>query len=82
MKAYVLLNVELGHEDEVRNTVKQIPNTSIVKTFGAFDFVVTIYDESPETMKDTITWQIRKIPHVKSTMTLISVDHAMKVEAS
>jgi len=82
MKAYCLVNVTFGHIDEVVEELKKIPNTAVVKVYGAYDVIVTLYKISPEEMKSDITWNIRRMKHVRSTLTLIGVDRSTVVEAS
>lgn len=81
MKAYILLNLKLGTEDTAEK-LRQIPNSHVARTYGAYDIVLTLYDTDSESMKNIITWSVRKLDSVVSALTLTSLDHSRMVEAS
>ena len=72
--AYVLVNCDLGSEEAV---IEDLRHTESVKeingTFGAYDIVVKIENSKKEKLRDTITWSIRKLAHVRSTLTLMGI---------
>ena len=43
-------------------------------TFGAYDIIAKISSESVEKVRETITWKIRKIEKIRSTLTLTKVE--------
>ena len=43
-------------------------------TFGAYDIIAKISSESVEKIRETITWKIRKIEKIRSTLTLTKVE--------
>ena len=45
----------------------------VASVYGRYDFVVIIESDTMEKVKDIITWKIRRIRSVKSTITLIGV---------
>lgn len=72
--AFVLVNCDLGYEEAVINELKHIGSIKEVRgTFGAYDVVAKIENLDGEKVHDTITWNIRKIPHVRSTLTLVGM---------
>ncbi|KEQ56718.1 anthranilate phosphoribosyltransferase protein [Marine Group I thaumarchaeote SCGC AAA799-B03] len=72
--AFVLVNCDLGSEEDVINDLKHIESIKeICGTFGAYDIVAKIENADREKVRDTITWNIRKIPHVRSTLTLVGI---------
>jgi DNA-binding Lrp family transcriptional regulator len=78
-KALILINTEVGAEEEVLDTIKKlegVQNASLV--YGIYDLFVEIEAESVEKLKDIITSRIRKIPKVKSTVTMIVVSTNIK----
>lgn len=79
MKIYLLLNVTLGTVDKVIKEIKQIPNTSVNKTYGAYDIIVTIYGEDVESLREIVQWKIRKIEDVQSTLALIGTSTSERV---
>ena len=74
-KAYVLINCELGSEENVISQIKIIDGVKEVHgTFGAYDILVKIESDRVETLREVITWKIRKIEHIRSTLTLMGIE--------
>ena len=72
--AYVLVNCDLGSESNVIEDLKHIDTVKEVHgTFGAYDIIAKIENSEREKLRDTITWNIRKISHVRSTLTLMGI---------
>ena len=72
--AYVLVNCDLGAEDDVIGGLKQIEQVKEVHgTFGAYDIIANIQAESADKLREAITWKIRKMDKVRSTLTLMEV---------
>jgi len=73
-KAYVLINCDLGSEDKIISDIRKIEHIKdAVGTFGAYDIVAKIEAETSEQLRETITWKIRKMDKVRSTLTLMEV---------
>jgi DNA-binding Lrp family transcriptional regulator len=71
---YVLINCELGSEESVISELKSIDGVSEVHgTFGAYDIIAKVTSEQVEKLRETITWKIRKIPKIRSTLTLMGI---------
>ena len=73
MKAYVLINTQLGRESEVTKalrTVKEI--TAIYSVYGVYDVVVEVEAETMDKVKEVVFNKIRRLDKVKSTITLIT----------
>ncbi|MDC0064256.1 Lrp/AsnC ligand binding domain-containing protein [Candidatus Nitrosopelagicus sp.] len=74
-KAFVLINCELGSEEQVISELKTFPDVKEVQgTFGAYDIIAEIASESIEKIRETITWKIRKIEKIRSTLTLTKIE--------
>ena len=74
-EAYVLLNCDLGSEEEVIGGLKQIDHVKEVHgTFGAYDIIVKVQTESADKLREAITWKIRKMAKIRSTLTLTVVE--------
>ena len=74
-QACVLINWELGSEEKIIEELKTISDVKNVQgTFGAYDIIVEISSESVEQIRETITWKIRKIEKIRSTLTLTKVE--------
>ncbi|MBE18785.1 MAG: AsnC family transcriptional regulator [Thaumarchaeota archaeon] len=72
--AYVLINTEADVEEEFINEVNQLDGVKeVASVYGRYDFIVIIESENMKKVKDIITWKIRRIRSVKSTITLIKV---------
>jgi DNA-binding Lrp family transcriptional regulator len=73
--AYVLINCELGSEEEIIKQLKELEGvTEVHRTFGAYDILSKIESSSVESLRETITWKIRKIDKIRSTLTLMGID--------
>jgi DNA-binding Lrp family transcriptional regulator len=74
-KAYVLINCELGSEDAVILELKSVECVVEVHgTFGAYDILAKVESGQVEALRETITWKIRKIPKIRSTLTLMGIE--------
>ena len=74
-EAYVLVNCDLGAEDEVIDGLKQIEQVKEVHgTFGAYDIIAKIRTESTDKLREAVTWKIRKMDKIRSTLTLTVVE--------
>ncbi len=73
--AYVLINCDLGSEDEIISSLKQIESIiEIHGTFGVYDIIAKVGNPDRDKLGETITWSIRKIKHVRSTLTLMGIE--------
>jgi len=70
--AYVLINCDLGYEAEIIAELKHLDNVKEVHgVFGAYDILTKLESDNMEHLRDVITWKIRKLNRVRSTLTLI-----------
>lgn len=73
--AYILLNCELGSEESIIQQLKNIDGVSEVSgTFGAYDILTKIESPTVEALREIITWKIRKIGQIRSTLTLMGIE--------
>ena len=74
-QAYVLLNCELGAEEEIIGKLKELETVKEVHgTFGAYDITVKLEAETAEMLRETITQNLRKMDKIRSTLTLTVVE--------
>ena len=74
-EAYILVNCELGAEDDVIGGLKQIEQVKEVHgTFGAYDIIARVQSESADKLMEAITSKIRKMDKIRSTLTLTVVE--------
>ena len=73
--AYVLINCELGSEESIISQLKTLEGIIEVHgTFGAYDILAKIESSTVEALRQTITWKIRKIEKIRSTLTLMGIE--------
>jgi len=73
--AYVLITCDLGFEEEVIENLKHFESVKEVHgTFGAYDIISKVENIEQEKIRETIIWNIRKIPYVRSTLTLMGIE--------
>ena len=74
-EAYILINCEIGSEEEVITALKNVDGIKEVHgTFGAYDVLAKIESPQVEDLRETITWKIRKIDKIRSTLTLMGIE--------
>ena len=70
-KGFVLLNCDLGAEEDILEELKKISGVSQAYiTFGAYDIVAEINTESRQDFDETVALKIRHLTRIVSTMTL------------
>ena len=74
-KAFVLINSELGIEEELAKKLSAIQNiTQVNLVYGNYDMIAKVEANTLKKVKDIITWKIRHLAEVKSTLTMIAVE--------
>jgi DNA-binding Lrp family transcriptional regulator len=74
-RAFVLINVESGAEQEVVNELKKIEGIEEAYfSYGVYDIITKIKADSMESLKDLVTRKVRTISRVRSTLTLIMME--------
>ncbi|MBA2268933.1 MAG: Lrp/AsnC ligand binding domain-containing protein [Nitrosopumilus sp.] len=70
--AYVLINCELGSENETIEKIRKVPEVvDVYRVFGVYDIIVRISSSNMETLKEIITWKIKKLDEVRSALSMI-----------
>ncbi len=73
--SYVLINVELGSEDEILKEVRKIPNVKEChRLYGIYDMIAKVEADSMDTLKQVVTWKIRRLTGVRSTVTTVVIE--------
>jgi DNA-binding Lrp family transcriptional regulator len=74
-RAYVLINVESGSEDDV---LKELKATEGVEeayfSYGVYDLITKIKADTMDKLKEMVTRRIRTLSKVRSTLTLIMME--------
>ena len=70
--AIVILNTDIGKENEVAEEISKIPGVEASHVvYGVYDIVAKVYSDTNESLDSMIINQIRQVPFVRSTLTLI-----------
>ena len=68
--AFVMINAEVGSEDELAKEVRKLNNVREVHpVYGVYDIVVKIEAETMDQLKEVIS-KIRKLDKIRSTLTM------------
>jgi DNA-binding Lrp family transcriptional regulator len=74
--AYVMLNCELGAEEGLIEQLKELEQVvDVFETIGTHDMMVKLQAENFEKIREVVSWNIKKLPKVRSTATLIKKDN-------
>jgi DNA-binding Lrp family transcriptional regulator len=75
--AYVLINCELGSENETIEKIRKIPEVvDVYRVFGVYDIIVRISSDNMETLKEIINWKIKKLNKVRSALSMVVTNNA------
>jgi DNA-binding Lrp family transcriptional regulator len=74
-RAFVLINVEAGSEDEVLRDLRKIEGVEEAYfSYGVYDVIIKIQADTMENLKDMVTRRVRGLEKVRSTLTLIMME--------
>lgn len=72
--AFVLINAEVGEENRVHMQLKEIPEVKeTYMVFGVYDIIARVQTETMQELKDVLSWKIRRLDKVGSTLTMIVI---------
>jgi len=73
--AFVLINAEIGSEEEVLKELKTVEGVvEAYVVYGVYDVVAKIRADTMDKLKDVVTWHVRRLNKVRSTLTMIVVE--------
>jgi len=73
--AFVLINTEIGSESEVLKTLKDVEGViEAYAVYGVYDVVAKITADTMDKLKEIVTWRVRRLDKVRSTLTMIVVE--------
>ncbi len=73
--AFVLINSEIGAEDEVLKALRQVEGVEeAYLVYGVYDIVAKVRAESMDKLREIVTWKIRRLSRVRSTLTMVVVE--------
>ena len=74
-KAFVLINVESGSEEEVLDQIKKSEGVEeAYYSYGVYDIIAKIRADSMEKLRESVSQKMRTINKVRSTLTLIMME--------
>jgi len=74
-RAFVLINVESGSEDEVLQELKKVEGVEeSYFSYGVYDIITKIKADTMDKLKELVTHRIRTLSKVRSTLTLIMME--------
>jgi len=74
-RAFVLINVESGSEDEVLKELKRMEGVEEAYfSYGVYDLITRVKADTMENLKDMVSRRIRTLNKVRSTLTLIMME--------
>jgi DNA-binding Lrp family transcriptional regulator len=72
--AFVLINTEMGSENEILDSLLKIGNVKAAYVvYGVYDVIALVEADTMDQLKDIITWKIRRLNKVRSTLTTMVV---------
>ena len=73
--AFVLINTETGSESEVLDELRKINEVKeSYMVYGVYDVVATVSADTMEKLKEIVTWKVRRLDKVRSTLTMIVIE--------
>jgi len=73
--AYVLINCDLDHKDEVMMEVSQLPGViELADLDAAYDILVKLRVETVGELKEIVKGHLRKMPHIRNTLVLVAIE--------
>lgn len=65
----------MGAEEQLVKELRGIENVKeVYVVYGVYDIVAKVESDTMEKVKETITWKIRRLDRVRSTLTMIVVE--------
>jgi DNA-binding Lrp family transcriptional regulator len=72
--AYLFINLESGAEQEVLKELKEIEGVQEAYfVYGVYDIIVKVQADSMSKLKDIVSFKIRRLDKVRSTLTLVAM---------
>ncbi len=84
--AYVLINSDLGTDESIISKIKEILKDekdvefTTQGVYGIYDIVLKISSDNTDVLRNIITYKIRKINKVQSTLTMMVVEQQEKLD--
>jgi len=81
--AFVLINTEIGSSivDVLKDLKKVEGVDEAFAVYGVYDIIARVRAESMDKLKEIVTWHIRTLDKVRTTLTMIAVERQNKYSA-
>ena len=74
--AYVLINTEPKYMENVVSTLVKLDSViEVFPVYGVYDVVAKVQAETMEKLKDIVTWKVRSLDQVRSTITMLILEN-------
>ncbi len=72
---YVLITTEAGASESVLESLKKIDAVEeAYRVYGVYDIIATVKAETMDKLNEIVTWNLRNLEKVMSTLTMIVVE--------
>jgi DNA-binding Lrp family transcriptional regulator len=79
--AFVLINTEIGSEADVLKDLKKVEGVEeAYAVYGVYDIIARVKSDTMDRLKETVTWRVRRLDKVRSTLTMIVVEETSSVK--
>ena len=72
LDGYAITSLRIEGVEHEFSTIEGV--VEVHGTFGAYDILAKVESSQVEALRETITWKIRKIPKIRSTLTLMGIE--------
>jgi len=73
--AFVLINTRTGSIADVLKDLKKVEGVDeAFAVYGAYDIIARVRAESMDELREIVTWRIRRIGKVRTTLTMTVVE--------
>jgi DNA-binding Lrp family transcriptional regulator len=77
--AFVLINTEIGSEADVLKDLKKVEGVEEANAvYGVYDIIARVKADTMDRLKEIVTWKVRRLDKVRSTLTMIVVEEGAK----
>ncbi len=73
--AFVLINTETEFMEDVLKALRDVEGVEeAYSVYGVYDIVAKVEADSMDKLKDMVTWKIRRLQNIRSTLTMIVIE--------
>jgi len=70
--AFVFINIDPGTETAVLKILREVPEVKEAYfVYGVYDVIAKVQADSMDRLKEVISWKIRRLDKIRSTLTTI-----------